>query len=163
MAWLLDTNVLSEGQKPKPDARVTAFYDAQPPNTLYVSIRNSLGVRQQIPNRWLSGKSHLRGREPWSLMERIQVPKDCQVSSGSIAESISRSPSSDTPSGERSPPPIDPSSSGSSDQGLTYSEAKEHAWRLETLTSRYRYSQQAWSRRIIPSRAREEQRRSMLR
>ncbi len=30
MAWLLDTNILSEGRKPKPDARVTAFYDAQP-------------------------------------------------------------------------------------------------------------------------------------
>jgi predicted nucleic acid-binding protein len=45
MAWLLDTNVLSEGRKPKPDARVTAFYDAQPLNTLYVSVVNIAEIR----------------------------------------------------------------------------------------------------------------------
>ena len=32
MAWLLDTNILSEGRKPRPEPRVTAFYDAQPLN-----------------------------------------------------------------------------------------------------------------------------------
>jgi toxin FitB len=45
MAWLLDTNVLSEGRKPKPDARVTAFYNAQPLNTLYVSVVNIAEIR----------------------------------------------------------------------------------------------------------------------
>jgi toxin FitB len=45
MAWLLDTNILSEGRKPKPDARVTAFYDAQPLNTLYVSVVNIAEIR----------------------------------------------------------------------------------------------------------------------
>ena len=45
MAWLLDTNILSEGRKPRPDARVTAFYDAQPLNTLYVSVVNIAEIR----------------------------------------------------------------------------------------------------------------------
>jgi predicted nucleic acid-binding protein len=45
MAWLLDTNILSEGRKPKPDARVTAFYDAQPLDTLYVSVVNIAEIR----------------------------------------------------------------------------------------------------------------------
>jgi toxin FitB len=67
MAWLLDTNILSEGRKPKPDARVTAFYDAQPLNTLYVSVVNIAEIRfgielQQDParrvqlNDWLTLK-----------------------------------------------------------------------------------------------------------
>jgi predicted nucleic acid-binding protein len=42
MAWLLDTNILSERRKPKPEPRVTAFYDAQPLNTLYISVVASL-------------------------------------------------------------------------------------------------------------------------
>jgi hypothetical protein len=45
MAWLLDTNILSEGRKPKPDARVTAFYDAQPLSTLYISVVNIAEIR----------------------------------------------------------------------------------------------------------------------
>jgi predicted nucleic acid-binding protein len=38
MAWLLDTNILSERRKPNPEPRVTAFYDAQPLNALYISV-----------------------------------------------------------------------------------------------------------------------------
>jgi predicted nucleic acid-binding protein len=38
MAWLPDTNILSERRKPKPEPRVTAFYDAQPLNALYISV-----------------------------------------------------------------------------------------------------------------------------
>ncbi len=38
MAWLLDTNILSERRKPKPEARVTAFYEAQPITALYISV-----------------------------------------------------------------------------------------------------------------------------
>lgn len=45
MPWLLDTNILSEGRKPKPDPRVTAFYAAQPLNTLYVSVVNIAEIR----------------------------------------------------------------------------------------------------------------------
>jgi predicted nucleic acid-binding protein len=42
MAWLLDTNILSERRKPRPEPRVTAFYDAQPLNTLYISEVSTL-------------------------------------------------------------------------------------------------------------------------
>jgi len=45
MAWLLDTNVLSEGRKPRPDARVTAFYNTQPLNQLYISAVNIAEIR----------------------------------------------------------------------------------------------------------------------
>jgi toxin FitB len=45
MAWLLDTNVLSEGRKPKPEPRVTAFYAAQPLRSLYISVVNVAEIR----------------------------------------------------------------------------------------------------------------------
>jgi hypothetical protein len=35
--WLLDTNVISELRKAKPDAGVLAFMEAQPGDLLYVS------------------------------------------------------------------------------------------------------------------------------
>ncbi|MFL6936954.1 MAG: PIN domain-containing protein, partial [Xanthobacteraceae bacterium] len=35
--WLLDTNVLSELRKPKPDRRVTQFVAAQPGELLFIS------------------------------------------------------------------------------------------------------------------------------
>jgi len=65
MAWLLDTNILSEGRKPRPEPRVTAFYDAQPLSQLYVSVVNLAEIRfgielQQDParraalNKWLT-------------------------------------------------------------------------------------------------------------
>jgi toxin FitB len=38
MAWLLDTNILSERRKPKPEPRVTAFYETQPLHTLSASL-----------------------------------------------------------------------------------------------------------------------------
>ena len=45
MAWLLDTNILSERRKPKPEPRVTALYDAQPLNTLYISVVSIAEIR----------------------------------------------------------------------------------------------------------------------
>lgn len=45
MAWLLDTNILSEGRKPRPEPRVKAFYDTQPLNDLYVSVVNIAEIR----------------------------------------------------------------------------------------------------------------------
>ena len=56
MAWLLDTNILSEGRKRKPESRVTAFYGAQPLNSLYISVVNIAEIRfgielQQDPTR----------------------------------------------------------------------------------------------------------------
>ncbi len=56
MAWLLDTNVLSEGRKPRPEPRVTAFYNTQPLNQLYISTVNIAEIRfgielQEDPTR----------------------------------------------------------------------------------------------------------------
>jgi len=56
MAWLLDTNILSEGRKPRPEPRVTAFYETQPLNQLYISVVNIAEIRfgielQQDPAR----------------------------------------------------------------------------------------------------------------
>jgi len=45
MAWLLDTNILSERRKPKPEPRVTAFYDAQSLNALYISVVSIAEIR----------------------------------------------------------------------------------------------------------------------
>src|SRR5262249_20669098 len=45
MAWLLDTNILSEGRKPRPDPRVTAFYDREPLEELYISILTIAEIR----------------------------------------------------------------------------------------------------------------------
>ena len=65
MAWLLDTNILSEGRKPRPEPRVAAFYQTQPLNQLYISVVNIAEIRfgielQQDParraelNEWLT-------------------------------------------------------------------------------------------------------------
>jgi hypothetical protein len=45
MAWLLDTNILSEGRKPRPEPRVTAFYSTQPLSQLYTSVVNIAEIR----------------------------------------------------------------------------------------------------------------------
>jgi len=63
--WLLDTNILSERRKPKPEPRVTAFYEAQPLNALYISmvsiaeIRFGIELQQDVTrraalNEWLT-------------------------------------------------------------------------------------------------------------
>lgn len=38
MAWLLDTNILSELRRPKPSLKVEAFLEAKPLEELYVSV-----------------------------------------------------------------------------------------------------------------------------
>ncbi len=45
MAWLLDTNILSEQRKPKPEPNVIAFYNAQPLSALYVSDVSMAEIR----------------------------------------------------------------------------------------------------------------------
>ena len=65
MAWLLDTNILPERRKPKPEPRVTHFYESQPLSQLYISVVNIAEIRfgielQEDParrgelNRWLT-------------------------------------------------------------------------------------------------------------
>ena len=41
----LDTNILSERRKPKPEPRVTAFYDGQSLNALYSSVVGIAEIR----------------------------------------------------------------------------------------------------------------------
>jgi toxin FitB len=75
MAWLLDTNILSERRKPKPEPRVTAFYDAQPLNALYISvvsiaeIRFGIELQQDVTrraelNEWLTRRCGPPFRNP---------------------------------------------------------------------------------------------------
>jgi len=65
--WLLDTNVLSELRKPRPDRRVVAFITAQPLESLYVSVVTFAEIRFGIEmvadpakraelNEWLDAK-----------------------------------------------------------------------------------------------------------
>jgi predicted nucleic acid-binding protein len=44
-AWLLDTNVLSEIRRPKPDRRVVSFVASQPLDFLYVSAVTLADIR----------------------------------------------------------------------------------------------------------------------
>ena len=43
--WLLDTNILSELRRPKPEPKVTAFIAAQPLQSLYVSTVTLAEIR----------------------------------------------------------------------------------------------------------------------
>ena len=45
MAWLLDTNVLSELRRPKPEARVVAFISSLPLEQIYISSVTLAEVR----------------------------------------------------------------------------------------------------------------------
>jgi predicted nucleic acid-binding protein len=55
--WLLDTNILSELRRPKPERKVLAFIAAHPLEQLYVSavtfaeIRFGIGRRRQQARR----------------------------------------------------------------------------------------------------------------
>ena len=65
--WLLDTNILSELRRPKPEPRVTAFIAGQPLESLYISTVTLAEIRFGIElisdaarrselNDWLSRK-----------------------------------------------------------------------------------------------------------
>ncbi|MGA2590791.1 MAG: PIN domain-containing protein [Bryobacteraceae bacterium] len=45
MAWLLDTMILSEGRRQRPEPKVTAFYETQPLDQLYVSVVTFAEIR----------------------------------------------------------------------------------------------------------------------
>jgi toxin FitB len=75
MAWLLDTNVLSELRRPKPEGKVVAFIAGCPLDQLYVSIVTFAEIRFGIEmvlepsrrlalNEWLAQKVRpmFRGR-----------------------------------------------------------------------------------------------------
>ncbi len=96
MAWLLDTNILSEGRKPKPDPRVTAFYDREPLHELYISVLSIAEIRfgielQEDParraelNEWLTLK--LRPTFAWADFTGIgRHPAQMAAADGKRAE-----------------------------------------------------------------------------
>ncbi|MEE3625143.1 type II toxin-antitoxin system VapC family toxin [Nitrospirillum sp. BR 11752] len=54
--WLLDTNVLSELRRPKPDRKVVAFVAAQPLDTLFISTVTLAEIRFGIEQAADAGK-----------------------------------------------------------------------------------------------------------
>ena len=46
--WLLDTNVISELRRPRPDSRVLAFVAAQPLEKLFISVLSFAEIRYGI-------------------------------------------------------------------------------------------------------------------
>jgi predicted nucleic acid-binding protein len=45
MAWLLDTNILSELRRPNPEPKVVAFVSGQPLDQLYISVVTVAEIR----------------------------------------------------------------------------------------------------------------------
>jgi predicted nucleic acid-binding protein len=66
--WLLDTNVISELKRPRPERRVIAFMEAQPSETLHVSSITLAEIRFGIE----------RARNP-SLRAELEAWLDHQV------------------------------------------------------------------------------------
>lgn len=53
MAWILDTNILSEIRRPRPEPKVLAFIAAQPLQDLYISVVTLAELRfgiEQLPD-----------------------------------------------------------------------------------------------------------------
>ncbi|HYC90435.1 MAG TPA: PIN domain-containing protein [Thermoanaerobaculia bacterium] len=57
--WLLDTNVVSELRRPKPDARVVRFLSEQPLDLLYVSVVTFGEIRFGIELATMSARALL--------------------------------------------------------------------------------------------------------
>jgi toxin FitB len=66
MAWLLDTNVLSELRRPKPEPKVVAFVSGRLLDQLYISVVTLAEIRFGIelvadPNRRVALNDWTRG------------------------------------------------------------------------------------------------------
>ena len=88
MSWLLDTNVLSESRRPKPDQRVVAFLAACPLNRLFISsvtfAEICFGIeRTPEPNRRVEIERWLN-QEMRPLFEGrvLQITEDVMCSAG---------------------------------------------------------------------------------
>jgi hypothetical protein len=85
MAWLLDTNVLSELRRPKPDPRVVAFVAACPLDLLYISAVTLAEIRFGIelvgePNRRAELNDWLPHRVRPMFADRVlQVTEDTML------------------------------------------------------------------------------------
>ena len=80
--WLLDTNVVSELRKTRPDPRVKAWSDAQSPDRLFLSTVTIAEIRYGIERQadpafraeleaWLDG-----GLRPWFARRILPVDED---------------------------------------------------------------------------------------
>lgn len=85
MAWLLDTNVLSELRRPRPEQKVVAFVSGCPLDQLYVSVVTFAEIRFGIQlvnepirraelNRWLT-----REVRPMFQGRVLQVSEDIML------------------------------------------------------------------------------------
>lgn len=91
MAWLLDTNVLSEVRRPRPERRVVQFLSDTPEEDLFVSIVTiaeirfgieSVGeARRDVLTRWLDGTVR-----PWFRGRILGVNEDTLVRWKRLAE-----------------------------------------------------------------------------
>jgi predicted nucleic acid-binding protein len=85
MAWLLDTNVLSELRRPKPERRVVAFVAACPLDQLHISVVTLAEIRFGIelvaePNRREELNGWLRHRvRPMFDGRVLQVTEDIML------------------------------------------------------------------------------------
>jgi len=85
MAWLLDTNVLSELRRPRPEKRVVAFVASCPLNQLYVSVATLAEIRFGIelvadPNRRAELNTWLTQSVRPMFAERIlQITEDIML------------------------------------------------------------------------------------
>lgn len=75
-AWLLDTNILSELRRPKPEAKVVGFVSAQPLDRLFVSAVTLAGIRFGIE---LVGEAGRRAELGDWLTHRVRPMFDRRV------------------------------------------------------------------------------------
>ncbi len=76
MQWLLDTNVLSELRRPRPEQRVVAFIERCPLEQLYISVVTLAEIRFGIE---LVGEPTLRGELNGWLTHRVRPMFDRRV------------------------------------------------------------------------------------
>src|SRR6202795_4316537 len=85
MAWLLDTNILSELRRPKPEKRVVAFVAGCPLDQLYISALTFAEIRFGIelvdePNRPADLNNCLTNKVRPMFGERVlQITKDIML------------------------------------------------------------------------------------
>ena len=94
MAWLLDTNVLSELRRPRPEPKVLAFIESLPLDQVYVSVASLAELRYGIElvtdaprradlNEWLSNVIRpMFGQRVISITEDIMVKWRIMVEEG---------------------------------------------------------------------------------
>jgi predicted nucleic acid-binding protein len=81
--YLLDTNVISEIQKPKPDSRVESFVDRIKPDTLFISVISigeiALGVERLPSGRKKTELSYFLNTQIPEWFEDRIIPLDSKV------------------------------------------------------------------------------------